>query len=200
MQQIQATGGGAFAAILADGSVVTWGMPRHGGDCSAVQDQLRNVQQIQATNEAFAAILADGSVVTWGAPNGGGDCSAVQDQLRNVQQIQATDGAFAGILTDGSVVCWGASDRGGDCSAVRDQLRNVQQIRATLWAFAAILADGSVVAWGDPTVVVTVLQFKSSSNIFRHFDDIYSVVWLLHGEALGDSWETSVYIAAERGP
>ena len=24
---------GAFAATLADGSVVTWGNPRHGGDC-----------------------------------------------------------------------------------------------------------------------------------------------------------------------
>ena len=65
MQQVQAAGG-AFAAILADGSVVTWGSPDSGGDCSAVQDQLMNVQQIPATESAFAAILADGSVVAWG--------------------------------------------------------------------------------------------------------------------------------------
>ena len=65
MQQIQATNM-AFAAILADGSVIAWGNIDHGGDCSAVQDQLRNVQQIQATNTAFAAILADGSVIAWG--------------------------------------------------------------------------------------------------------------------------------------
>ena len=32
--------GGAFAAILADGSVVAWGYG-DAGDCSAVQDQLR---------------------------------------------------------------------------------------------------------------------------------------------------------------
>ena len=99
----------AFAAILEDGSVVTWGdlqtsmvvtvrqfeissrvcskfkpliMPLlrfwkmdpslpgvhagYGGDSSAVRDQLKGVQQIQATSEAFAAILEDGSVVTWG--------------------------------------------------------------------------------------------------------------------------------------
>ena len=55
-----------FAAILADGSVVTWGDADGGGDSSAVGDQLKGVQHIQATQRAFAAILEDGSVVTWG--------------------------------------------------------------------------------------------------------------------------------------
>ena len=45
VQQIQASGA-AFAAILADSSVVTWGDAAHGGDSSAVQDQLKNVQQL----------------------------------------------------------------------------------------------------------------------------------------------------------
>ena len=63
MQQIQATYE-AFAAILEDGSVVTWGDADYGGDSSAVRDQLKGVQQIQATFRAFAAILEDGSVVT----------------------------------------------------------------------------------------------------------------------------------------
>ena len=75
----------AFAAILGDGSVVTWGDAGHGGDSSAVQDQLKNVQKIQATGFAFAAVLGDGSVVTWGAAGCGGDSSAVQHQLQNVQ-------------------------------------------------------------------------------------------------------------------
>ena len=35
-----------FAAILGDGSVVTWGEAASGGYSSAVQDQLRDVQQI----------------------------------------------------------------------------------------------------------------------------------------------------------
>ena len=43
-------------------------------DISFVQNQLKNVQQIQASNRAFAAILGDGSVV----------------QLKNVEQVQAT--------------------------------------------------------------------------------------------------------------
>ena len=65
VKQIQAADG-AFAAILGDGSVVTWGHAVCGGDSSAVQDQLKEVQQIQASRYAFAAILGDGSVVTWG--------------------------------------------------------------------------------------------------------------------------------------
>ena len=62
VQQVAATFS-AFAAVLADGSVVTWGDASRGGDSSAVQDQLRNVQQVSASYGAFAAILADGTVV-----------------------------------------------------------------------------------------------------------------------------------------
>jgi hypothetical protein len=81
VDQIQATEG-AFAATLADGSVVAWGDPECGGDCSAVQDQLKNVQHIQATYGAFAASLADGSVVAWGNQEKGGDCSGIEDQVQ----------------------------------------------------------------------------------------------------------------------
>ena len=56
----------AFAAIMGDRSIVTWGNPHYGGDSSAVRNQLENVTCIQATGRAFAALLADGSVVTWG--------------------------------------------------------------------------------------------------------------------------------------
>ena len=63
---IGSVSGEAFSAILGDGSVVTWGDEDYGGDSHAVQDQLKAVQQIQASYRAFAAILADGSVVTWG--------------------------------------------------------------------------------------------------------------------------------------
>ena len=74
--------GKAFAAIMGDGYLVTWGDPDCGGDSSSVQEQLRNVQRIQATDSAFAAVLDTGSVVTWGDPDCGGDSSNVQEQLR----------------------------------------------------------------------------------------------------------------------
>jgi alpha-tubulin suppressor-like RCC1 family protein len=72
VQQIQSTRR-AFAAPLADGSVVTWGSPNHGGDSSEVRDRLKNVQHIAASTSAFAAVLNDGSIVTWGNPEHGGD-------------------------------------------------------------------------------------------------------------------------------
>ena len=143
VQQIQSCGnelapgfcGSAFAAILGDGSVMTWGPADYGGDSRAVQEQLKNVQQIQSSpgyfEGAFAAIRGDGSVVTWGSARGGGDSSAVQHQLKNVQQIQASRSAFAALLGDGSVVTWGiqryGGDSGGDSRAVQDRLKNVQQ-------------------------------------------------------------------------
>ena len=44
--------------------VVTWGNPRCGGDSSQVQEQLRSVKHIQATESAFGAMLESGAVVT----------------------------------------------------------------------------------------------------------------------------------------
>ena len=92
--QICATKLWSFAAVLGDGSVAAWGNAYRGGDSTAVQYQLKNAQQIQATNAAFAA------------KSSGGDSSAVQGQLKNAQQIQATNAAFAAILGDGSVIPW----------------------------------------------------------------------------------------------
>jgi hypothetical protein len=120
----------AFAAILADGSVVTTGAIQ---SAFVLQDQLRNVQQIQATYQAFALHLLQ----SWrmdllfpiccflGDPYNGGDCSAVRDHLRNVQRLEATESAFAAILADGSVVAWGEHNYGGyfNCSQVQDHLQ-----------------------------------------------------------------------------
>ena len=56
----------AFAAILGNNSVVTWGDIGYGGNSSGMQDQLKNLRQIKGSAGAFAAILQDGSLVTWG--------------------------------------------------------------------------------------------------------------------------------------
>eukprot|EP00438_Fugacium_kawagutii_P026135 Skav233832 [mRNA] locus=scaffold2623:51345:53682:- [translate_table: standard] len=62
----------AFAAILTNGRVVTWGHPNCGGDPAViVQGQLMKFQEIHATERAFAALRADGAVVTWGDPKDG---------------------------------------------------------------------------------------------------------------------------------
>lgn len=76
MTQIQAsrdTFGASFAAVRADGRVVSWGVGDTGGDSSAVRSQLTDVRGIQATRfgGSFAALKADGSVVSWGNPSSG---------------------------------------------------------------------------------------------------------------------------------
>ena len=158
----------AFALYGHAGEVVTWGDPEYGGDSSQVQEQLRNVQHIQATGYAFAAILESGAVVTWGDPEYGGDSSQVQEQLANVQHIQATESAFAAILESGAVVTWGDPDAGGDSSQVQEQLRNVKHIQATESAFAAILESGAVVTWGDPDAGGDSSQVQEQLRNVKH--------------------------------
>ena len=50
--------------LAATGKAFAW--HGHGGEVVKVQEQLRSVQQIQATDTAFAAIVESGAVVTWG--------------------------------------------------------------------------------------------------------------------------------------
>ena len=89
----------AFAALLRDGRVITWGDKARGGDSGAVEQQLVAVRAIQAADDAFAALKTDGSVVSWGLHMG-----------RKVQErcscVQATGKAFAAILEDGGVAPW----------------------------------------------------------------------------------------------
>lgn len=170
--QIYSTGT-AFAALRADGSVVTWGNATGGGDSSSVASKLNgtiDVTQIYSTKNAFAAVRADGSVITWGDYSQGGDkgiyafnnttsnfdkklfdVSAQLDGAIDVTQIYSTSGAFAAVRADGSVVTWGISNWGGDSSSVASKLNgtiDVTQIYSTETAFAAVRVDGSVITWG----------------------------------------------------
>ena len=148
----------AFAALRADGSVVTWGDSNSGGNSSAVAAELNgtiDVIQVFSSNLAFAALRADGSVVTWGDSNSGGNSSAVAAALNgtiDVVQVTSASGAFAALREDGSVITWGIPPIGGDSSAVAAALNgtiDVIQVTSDGGAFAALRADGSVVTWGD---------------------------------------------------
>ncbi len=144
---------GAFAAMLGDGSVMTWGGAIFGGDSSAVTGQLSSgVSKIYTGGMSFAALKDDGSVVTWGDSESGGDSSSVAGQLSSgVSDIYANWSSFAALKEDGSVVTWGQPGYGGDSSAVAGQLSSgVKMVYANHGAFAALKEDGSVVTWGHP--------------------------------------------------
>eukprot|EP00929_Paragymnodinium_shiwhaense_P053292 TRINITY_DN26671_c0_g1_i2.p1 TRINITY_DN26671_c0_g1~~TRINITY_DN26671_c0_g1_i2.p1 ORF type:complete len:701 (+),score=115.86 TRINITY_DN26671_c0_g1_i2:119-2104(+) len=148
----------AFAAVRADGTVVTWGNPWAGGDCSSVREQLTGEQQppiqhIYTNQSSFAALRGDGSIVSWGNPVTGGalDASWAEQHLCDVEQVSRTYHAFAAITGNGAVSVWGDPDSGGFCpDKVAVQLsKRVRRIYSTGYAFAAVKADGSVVTWGD---------------------------------------------------
>ncbi|TXI41162.1 MAG: DUF4347 domain-containing protein [Nitrosomonas sp.] len=195
----------AFAALKADGSVVTWGDSSYGGDSSGVASKLVNVKQIYSNRSAFAALKEDGTVVAWGHPNfGGTDSPSVISKLVNVKQIYSTGEAFAALREDGTVVAWGytlaggSDSYGGDTiSSEASHLLNVKQIFSTGSAFAALTEDGTVVAWGSwfgggntrghTDELVDVTQIYSTGSAFAALKADGSVVtWgdLDHG---GDS-------------
>ena len=141
----------AFAALKADGSVVTWGDADSGGDSTSVAASLSsNVTAVYSNVAAFAALKADGSVVTWGEPTVGGDSTAVTASLSsNVTAVYSTQAAFAALKADGSVVTWGDAGSGGDSTSVAASLSSdVTAVYSNPSAFAALKADGSVVTWG----------------------------------------------------
>jgi Ca2+-binding RTX toxin-like protein len=199
----------AFAALRADGSVVSWGHSSLGGDSSAVATQLDgsiDVTQVFSTGAAFAALRANGSVVTWGYSYGGGNSSAVATQLDghiDVTQVFSNQQAFAALRADGSVVTWGDASMGGNSSAVATKLDgsvDVTQVFSSNSAFAALRADGSVVTWGDSSYggdssavatkldgSVDVTQVFSSNSAFAALRADGSVVAWGYSSYGGDS-------------
>jgi alpha-tubulin suppressor-like RCC1 family protein len=88
----------AFAALRADGSVVTWGDADYGGDSSAVATSLDgtiDVTQVFSNYNAFAALRADGSVVTWG------DADSGRRQQRRGHKTRWHDRRDAGVFDRG---------------------------------------------------------------------------------------------------
>ena len=99
----------AFAALKADGSVVTCGDTGGGGSTATHTPEGDNlssgVTQIFSTGYAFAALKADGSVVTWGAAGYGGSTTTTVPTggtlTGGVTQIFSTNRAFAALKADG---------------------------------------------------------------------------------------------------
>ena len=175
---------GAFAALKSDGSVITWGNTRHGGNSTTPQSNVSipptgslssDVTRIFSNTYAFAALKTDGSVITWGDTAAGGDSSLVTGNLSSgVTRIFSTGAAFAALKTDGSVITWGNSTYGGDSSSVTSSLSSgVAWIATpfdTAWSLTTIKAGagtGSITS--DPSGVACT---TTCSTIF---DDETSV-------------------------
>lgn len=147
-------GGGALAALMKNGSVLTWGYIFGGGNSSIfahipgdalpsghyinVADRLSsNVTSIYSNTQAFAAIKKDGSVVTWGNYASGGNSSIT----RSI--VDSNTGYFVTR----------------EEQSVSDKLKSGVKKIYTHWSlkrgggmnssFVALKQDGSVVTWGN---------------------------------------------------
>eukprot|EP00928_Gymnodinium_smaydae_P011631 TRINITY_DN14269_c0_g1_i1.p1 TRINITY_DN14269_c0_g1~~TRINITY_DN14269_c0_g1_i1.p1 ORF type:complete len:881 (-),score=219.76 TRINITY_DN14269_c0_g1_i1:484-3126(-) len=171
--QVASTLHGGYAALKADGSVVTWGSAFAGGDSTSVEALLReDVEHIFASGRAFAALRADNSLVIWGPrgsdspprwiPSGGACWEPVPAEdthlsrpgeeapanVLEITQVVATEKAFAALRCDGSVAVWGDVATHPDLRIAVELYDGVQRLCASDSAFAALKYDGSVVSWG----------------------------------------------------
>lgn len=147
--------GSAFAALLKDGAVVTWGVENNGGNSSVVSEELNGfipVTQIYSSTAGFAALREDGSVVSWGRSEFGGIQSSSNSYSFPIKHIYSSAHAFAGLLENGSVVTWGDGRHGGNSDSVSSGLDGsiaVSQVFSTHSAFAALRENGTVITWGQ---------------------------------------------------
>ena len=119
--------GNAFALLMDDGSVITYGDSRYGGDSSAVN-----------LDSNVIDIVASGTIT-----------SSQSDYTLSATLI---GGAFCALKNDGSVVCWGSNcdipTDANDYRTVKLNNNKVIKLFANQNAFAALFEDGSVVSWG----------------------------------------------------
>ena len=173
----------AYAALLGDGSVVTWGEPKGGGDSEAVKDQLHNVKEIAYTSGAFAALREDGSVVSWGNVQCGSDSRCVQDQLYDVRLLKgAGSSCFSAIRLDGKLVTWSnpiiSMDPSEKLEGCEDTLKQAEQMFSTTHGFCALLPHGRVICWGmDHWGTMDDINRLGHTNSLYDIEEIHSTIF-----------------------
>ena len=179
----------AFAALLDDGSVVTWGDPKYGGNVDSIASVLdADVTQIFSSSSGFLALKADNSLVLWGDGFTDENNSFVEIQLQSgAAQIATNDYSFALVQENGALVS--------------DELQlafGAEKVFATKSAFAVLRDNGSVVAWGDPEsggdstsvgleLLAGVTNIFPSKNAFAALKEDGSVVTWGASDYGGDS-------------
>jgi alpha-tubulin suppressor-like RCC1 family protein len=163
-------------ALLANGTVESWGSNAHGqlGDkgigatrSPVAVEHLKGVAAIAAGGSDSLALLSNGTVMAWGDGESGqvGNGKSVDSEvpvavegLTNVTAIAAGEEHSLALLSNGTVMAWGAGERGqlGTGSKASHNspvavkgLSGVTAIAAAGQYSLALLSDGTVVAWGD---------------------------------------------------
>lgn len=125
---IAAGAGDLSAALLADGTVMTWGGTDEGGlgrapfnkpsPTPALVPGVRGVRAIAVGSSHMIALTETGSVITWGS-NGFGSLGRPTDEnvpgvvpsVTNVQSICASNTTSVAVLESGRIMTWGGEVR-----------------------------------------------------------------------------------------
>ena len=94
-----------FAALLADGSVVSWGHEDCGGDSSSVSSQLYDIVHIAGSFSNFAAIRSDDVVISWGKHIFSGPT-----RLGAISKFVGTGRGYLCVHENSSITTWPSCD------------------------------------------------------------------------------------------
>jgi hypothetical protein len=131
-----ATSRDGFAGLMADGTVIEWGIRRAWETAPALQD----IIAIYATSTAFAAMSSTGTVTMWGDTTG---------VIGGISAVYTSKGAFAFITEETKVIACGWKYNGGVLPKELSGIGNVIKIFSIETYFAILTADGMVYTWGD---------------------------------------------------
>ena len=188
-----AAGGRHSLALLANGSVYSWGNNEFGqlgngssatGNLPAVVPGLSGVKAIAAGNNHSLALLSGGTVMAWGDGEEGelGNGTTKESEvpvavkgLSGVKAIAAGADFSLALLNNGTVMAWGDGEEGqlgtgnlksSTVPVVVKGLSGVSSISAGGAFGLALLAKGTVMGWGsDRNGVLSNATVEESSNL-----------------------------------
>lgn len=134
----------AFAALLNDGSLITWGDSDWGGVTPVLADG-KIFTSLVASQQGFSAFF-NGGVLVWGQSMPEGKIVTLP-QEKSIAFLATTREAFAACFEDGSLQCWGVADCGGTTPYLFG--KKITAITSNDHAFTALLEDGTLQVWGE---------------------------------------------------
>eukprot|EP01059_Diplonema_ambulator_P014936 TRINITY_DN25972_c0_g1_i1.p1 TRINITY_DN25972_c0_g1~~TRINITY_DN25972_c0_g1_i1.p1 ORF type:complete len:501 (+),score=9.37 TRINITY_DN25972_c0_g1_i1:57-1505(+) len=161
----------AFAALLTNHSVVSWGHGSDGGDSSTVSSDLHDVVKVFTIPRAFAVLRKDRSVFSWGDV----DFSTVAKALEDVpiEWVATTRFSFIALPVEPwkhPAVVWGTEpSRGSDASTVSHLLYEISTVHSALYSTAVLTRSGTAISWGGlvPNAVIpNVTKIIASNMVF----------------------------------
>lgn len=146
MAQVVATQG-AYAVLLKDGSVLTWGEPGAGHDDEALPKRLTGITHVYANESQFVAKKSDGHIVVWGA-----DLPFRSYQDEKVTALHGTRQIIVASQQDGTfflIAPWQRYPLTRFSLKSASTMSKIRGVFATQNAFAILRRNGVLEIWDD---------------------------------------------------